>query len=833
MKKKLSLIFFFIIWILVFPDLIKAQEKFQISGIIFDNSNHSAIPYANIYLTQAKTGTISQNDGSFTLSVSQLPDTIRVSAIGYKTSTIFLNRISKREMTIGLSPSDIELDEIIIKPAENPANIVLRQVLSRKRQYNPDKINTLACNAYTRMLIKSKGNTEDDSTLEKGMPIFFSEKISQNYQQQTPYYSRGKIIAERQEGLGLLEELNIKGYANNLSNEFNFYDNIINYFDKPFISPLHSNAFMYYSYRMIDTLYTDFGKEYQIAFSPKNKNDPAFSGNMKVVADDWYISEITTRIPTQANLNFVNRIDIRQTFAPVNDSMIYMKENSINAELKITKDNAPIRINFTGVLNKRTLYSQVLLNFPAVQPGEEEAIWEKIDPVKGIRSETSTTGLTNRTGDSLRHSQEVLNLIRPEELSERELKAIKKIDSLNRHWMLRTVDQVSRMFITGYISGQYFEPGPYLEFFKYNKVEGYRFNLTGRTSQNWTKNILLFGHLGFGTRDQEWKYGAGIKYKLPSKHRQIVGFEYRNDLSKLGDNRSIFLIKENMMVSGDDNLLLSLFTNKPLEQLSREISYRGEYVREWKPGLETFIEASHRKVFAGLYFPFIQDGKPVDYLSIDELSLRIRLTREEKFTDNYCRRYYMNSDYPKLNLVLAGGHYNFGSVSNNYLRARMVVKHSISAGITRLNYILESGLILGQVPFPLLETHRTNQSLGNALYSFNMMDEMEYASDRFISLMTQYRLNGLIFNRIPLMNRLKLREVFSCKVLWSHLGNAHQEIATFQKPYTDAHIPYCELSAGIENLFKVARVDALWRLSQHETPTATRFGIRVRLHLSL
>ncbi len=814
MKKHLKCLFLYFIFYFSLSFAL-AQKSAVLTGTVYDKSNNSAIPYSNIYLKYSKSGTISQNDGTFTLSIPRLPDTLIISAIGYETRKIQLTAKNSKTLNIGLASSDFELGEIVIHPSENPALRIMRNVIKRKDRNDPEKANTLACNTYTKLLFKTKGNVEGDSTLEKGLPVYFSEKVSQNIIQRKPYYERGKIIAEHQEGLGLFREINVAGYANNLGIEFNFFKNVIDFFDKPFISPLHTNAFIYYNFHLADSIQSDLGKEYIIEFAPRNTKDPAFKGVMSVLDEDWFLTEITTKIPVSANLNYVNKIDLHQTFTPINDSMVYLNVNEINAELKITKDNSLIDINFTGVMNKRSVYSDVILNFPPIKPGEEEAIWSTINPLK---KESIKTG--------------VISEIRPEELSGRELQAISVIDSMNNDWRIKTVDNLTRMFLTGYIPGDYLEMGPYLELIKHNKVEGYRFNLSGRTSSKFTKNKMFYGHVGYGTLDREWKFGAGFKYKFPTGRRRILTLDYRNDYSKIGDNGSIFLIKENMMVTGEDNIITALFTNKPLEQLSREVSYRAEYDHEWRPGLTNIISYKHRTIYPGKYVPFEINNIPVSHIRTDELTLRLRLTREERYTDDYCRRYYLNSIYPRFNFLITGGHYTAGEKSGNYLNARAVIRHDISLGLTKFYYIFESGITLGKVPFPLLETHRTDQSLGYAIYSFNMMNELEFASDRFVSILAQYHLNGLFFNRVPLLKRLGFREVFSAKVLWSHLGNEHKEILDFRHDYHDARIPYVELSAGVENILQYLRADIVWRLSQLDTPGVRSIAFRFRFDVS-
>jgi hypothetical protein len=343
---------------------------------------------------------------------------------------------------------------------------------------------------------------------------------------------------------------------------------------------------------------------------------------------------------------------------------------------------------------------------------------------------------------------------------------------------------------------------------------------------------MLYGHIGYGIKDREWKYGFGLEHKFNNSFRKVISFDYRNDLSRIGDNHSIFLIKENMMVTGGDNVIAALFTNNPLDKLSREISYRVKYEHEWRRGLINMISFCHRTINSGLYLPFIQNGNTLKDLTTNEVTLGIRFSWEESVTDNYCRRWYMTTQYPIVNIRLTGGKYQIGDIFKNFLITRAVVNHDINIGLTKFEYVFEGGITLGTVPFPLLEIHRTDQSLGYSLFYFNMMKEMEFASDRFLSIMAQYHLNGLFFNRVPFLKMIGLREVFSSKVLWSHLDNKHQQILEFPSVLKDARLPYAELSAGIENIFQYFRADVVFRLTNHDAGKNIPIGIRARFDFS-
>ena len=795
---------------------LNAQPRIFIDGYVTDAMTREPLPYSNIHFQKNRNGTITYNDGYFSINTNTVPDTLFISAIGYTTQSIPISEYKNQSYTIELQPKQFELNEVVILPRENPAILIMKKVIAEKTRNNPLKNSTIACNTYTKILVNALNSNPDKET-NNGIPIYFSEKLSQNIIQKNPDIDQGKMIIEHRDGLGFLEEMSILGYSNNMSLDYNFYENVVEIFDKPFISPLNNRALLFYKFYLKDSVQTESGKEYLLEVKPRNDRDLAFSGLLRVIDEEWALSEVSLSVPQNANLNYVNKLQIYQSFKPVNDTLTFFHINEINAELKIMKDKSLIDINYNATVQKRSIYNNVILNFPKIEPGNEALVWNKINPVLQAN----------------RNKKELINDLRPESLSEKELMAIISIDSLNNTWKIRSADALSRMFITGYIPGELFDLGPYLEMVKNNKVEGYRYTFAGRTSTSLTKNTMLFGHIGYGARDDEWKYGLGVKQKFGNINRRLASLEYRNDLSRIGENRSIFLIKENMMVTGEDNVIASLFTNSPLDKLSREIRYEATYEHEWERGLSSYISLTRRKIHAGIFMPFVHQGNTIGSFTTNELMLGLRLSWKENFTDNYCRRYYMVTSYPIVNLRLTGGQYQLSGVTNPYLTARAVVNHDVNLGQTKFEYVFESAITLGSVPFALLDITRTNQSLGYSLFSFNMMGEMEFASDRFASLMAQYHLNGLIFNRIPVLKRMGIREVLGAKVLWSHLSNGHRQILEYPRVLSDARIPYAELSAGIENFFQYFRFDLVWRLSQLKNPEANTIGIRARFDVNL
>jgi hypothetical protein len=149
-----------------------------------------------------------------------------------------------------------------------------------------------------------------------------------------------------------------------------------------------------------------------------------------------------------------------------------------------------------------------------------------------------------------------------------------------------------------------------------------------------------------------------------------------------------------------------------------------------------------------------------------------------------------------------------------------------------LKFRVTLGKIFGTLPYPLLKLHEGNETYAYDPLSFNMMNYYEFVSDKYISLFAEQHFQGFFLNRIPLIRALHLREVVGCNILYGRLSDRNKTIMQFPEGLSGFSVPYYEASAGIENIFKILRIDALWRFSYLDHENVGPFGIRVSLQIS-
>jgi hypothetical protein len=228
-----------------------------------------------------------------------------------------------------------------------------------------------------------------------------------------------------------------------------------------------------------------------------------------------------------------------------------------------------------------------------------------------------------------------------------------------------------------------------------------------------------------------------------------------------------------------------------------------------------------------------------------EVNMELRYAPGEQFYQGKLYRTPIINKFPIFTLRYNAGLKGVLEGQNNY--------HNLTGNIAKRVYLsqlgfmdltAEGGYIFGKnIPFPLLTIHRANQTYAYQLNSYNLMNFLEFVSDHYASLDVQYYMNGFLFNKIPLLKKLKLREVFSFKAVMGGLRNENNPASgasVYKFPvdeqgrsisYTLAKEPYMEGSIGVANIFKLLRIDLVKRFNYLDHPNVSEWGVRARFRL--
>ncbi|MDI1354138.1 MAG: DUF5686 family protein [bacterium] len=806
---------------------ILSHAQFVIRGKVFSVDNKEALPFVPVAMKGTPYGAQTDFDGNYVIKCSKLGDSIVAQYVGYKRMSRAVNKqLSEQVINFPLKElGGISLDEVVVKAGENPAHRIIRNCVKNKDKNNKAKLEAYEYEAYNKLefdlnRIPKEMRTNKmfkpiafvfenvDSTYSNekpSLPFFIIENLSQFYYRKDPTRKKEVVIASKVTGL---ENASVSQVLGDMYQNVNIYDNNILVFNKQLPSPLSENALFYYKFYLQDSAFENNQYIYHITFKPKRVQELSFSGNIWIADTTWGVKRLEMTIPKDANLNFINTANVVQEFS-YSDSTWFMSKDRLVLDFSPNK-KVP---GFYG--RKTTSYKKIILNQPKADKFYEFA--DRIVVDEG----------------ALNKSDEFWNENRHDSLTVREKKIFKMIDTIQTLPIYRTWVDVFYLLIAGYAKVNNFEIGPYYNLVSYNKVEGLRLRFGGRTTEKFSKWYELNGYVAYGLLDEKWKYSLGFKsFITKTPHRQIVGMTFRSDNEILGQSTNGF---------SQDNIFASLFRTNPLTNLTRVSGTEAWYQREWFQGLLTkgiLVGRTLMPLGTQRYLEFQDDGsvKPIQSIYTTEFRVNVRFAWKEKYVGEGFSRVSIGTRYPILQLNYAKSLQNAFKAQYDYQKLVLNVNDRIRItpilGYT--DYTIEFGKIWGILPYPLMELHGGNETYIYDYMAFNMMHYYEFTSDKWVSAAVFHHFEGLFLNKLPLLRKLKWREVATVKGVWGTVKKENMQVLLFPRTLSSLNRgPYVEASLGIENIFKVFRIDAFWRLSYQFPRSADNFGIKVGFQFML
>lgn len=823
------------IWITVLITVNAYSQPTIISGRVIDQENGEPISFVSVVIKNTQIGAFTDSLGRFKLISKEKVDSVSFSSVGYRAKTIGIKQsTNSTELTVKLKYEQINLSEIQVRPNDEPVRRIMKKMVDRKKQNNPAKYDRFAYRKYTKWeyhlqnigekLIKSRAfrnnqsvfKSDSDST--KFLPIYFSEQLVYNEVQRNPSKQKSTVLADKTSGVGILDDYQISGYTSALDMEVNFYDNYINLFAQNFVSPLADNGWFYYKYYLADSTIQNGTKEYKIHFVPRRAGDKAFKGYLTTETKNYSLLEVDGILATTSYLNFLKSMRLKGNYQLINDSIPFFRRNQIDATFNyIPLNNNPKKKPISLFFTQSTVIDSVSVNH-----------------TENVKLSTSNGRYeTIKLPYATERDKNYWDNHRLEELDKREVQISNAIDSVGRINAIKFADNLTRMTMTGYFDLGKLEFGPYTNTINTNKVEGLHLFAGARTSSEISTRYMLWGGLGYGFRNKKINGMAGVGYKFPSIYRQIIKLSYDDKIVRAGENEKILFLYENALSPTENNLISQIFKRDELDELFREQKVAAAYEYEWYPGLMNKISANYTRHFSPEFYPFMRAGNPVDQVSAFELSIDTRFSWLEKVIDDKFLRVYMSTDYPIIHIAIGGGKVFYSGRENYYGRIFGTIEQYLKVGQTAFNYAIEGGMYFGNLPYTMLDIPRGNETFGYFSYDYNMLNYMEYVHDKYLHAYLEYHLNGFIFNRIPLLKRIGLREVFSAKGMVGSFNEKNKEIIELPSSISKMSNPYIELGAGVENIFRLFRLEAIWRVTPKSTLGAPSFGLRAKFEIKL
>ena len=817
MKRYIGLI---IIVLFICGNFANAQ-KTVVLGKITESGTKNPVPYVNIIFKDTYTGTMSDLNGNYNLSSVKPTSVIEVSAVGYKKQSfkIKLNQVNR--IDIVMVEDVISLGEIAVRPGENPAIPLFRKIVSHKKENNPSNFPSWQSKLYAKTEIDIKninGSLRKKKLLKQFefvfkyidsleiegktfLPVFFTETVSNYYHNSVSNTNREEIIASKASGMttDMITQFTGKMYEG-----VNAYDNYIMISDIGLISPLNSLGLQFYHYYLRDSAMVKGRKIYEISFKPRLPQDPTFKGKFWVEDGSFALTKLEMQLSTKANVNFLNNLQYSIEFQRSDDKWVPRNESMI-ADLDIKKDKDSEQIGIMG--RKTNVYQDFKFGDPPVFTNVQK---NAIIVDKG----------------AIKKDEIFWDKSRPIELQKREAGIYAMVDSIKNVPLYKTIAEYIYMFYYGYRDLGKIELGPYYSLISSNKIEGYRTRIGARTTMKFNPNIRFNGYGAYGFNDQDIKYGGGFEYFFSKKPRAMIAFQGSHDYELLGQSSNAFT---------RDNFLTSVLSKNAYYKLNMIDRVVGTFDKDWIRGISNQLSVTSANIKSGPLVPFLDpQGNLIPSIRTGEIKLNTRYAPKETIMVDGFERSQFGIFNPVFNLSVTSGLKGFMGGDFSYLKLDMNFSDKIAINpIGFITYYLQAGRIWGNVPWPLMKIHEGNESYAFDAYAFNLMNYQEFVSDTYVSLFLEHHFQGFFLNKVPLFKRLKWREVVGVRSLIGSYDPTQHTGMIFPKGMTGLRsTPYTEFSAGVENILKIIRVDAVWRYNYNED-RKIKLGLMFSLQLTL
>lgn len=765
-----------LILVLLLTPSLRAAETLLIGDVV-SLATGEAIPNASVYLLGTKIGTATNEEGSFVLKADiQTKHTLCISAVGYLTERFPIEPGKMAGVQVSLRERNTLLTEVVATPGENPALEWIRKIQDHRAQNDRKTLGTTNSLKHVQELYISDIQPQHlRRRLWKSLESGMIEGADSTWL--LPLYSseHGALILSETDYRALLSE----------DGDLCFYDHSISLMGRSFLSPLARSGTAYYRYYLADSLSTEQGKTYEIHFRSRNPYYETLNGSLTIDSATCAILSIDAEVPRETSVNYLRGATIRQRYAE--DHSLSEEDIRVVMDFAVKTDNSHI--------------------FPTVLIHNSRRSEETHNPLATNEANTEAIG-------SL-----------PSELSPAAM------DSLMDLPLIRTAKWLATIITTGYIpTGTCVDFGHIQEILQVNRTEGVHVGLPLRTNERLMKHVSLEAAIGYGFKNQKLTGLGRVSAILPAPRRHLLIAEYQDHLVWPEENELNRMSYENSIgrrsMDFSSYAFEALYTNTGARNtLTRQQQFMIRTENDWTDILETELYLKIGKM--GFHY--------------ETLGGILRLGWNERKVDHYMRRIHIGGAYPTLYLLAEFGSWSpdtdsrtinsTGSLSPSYLlysRIGTMLRQNLNLGMGgTLDYNWSAGYIIGEVPELLLYHFSGNQTYGFDPYRFTLMNNGQFNARLYTTLHLSWNGQGILFNMIPGVRYLRLRELVSFKMAWGY--NPDKTAPQDSQLLT----PYTEIGVGIGNILRVADLYSVWRLTHRDDITAPKWSMRFRIHIDL
>ncbi len=825
----------------------------QITGIIVDETTGDSIPLASVQYKGHKVSCVSDTSGHFAIERHN-GWYATFSAVGYKTLRLLIDTNTPQEMRITLKPETKALGEVTIKAhklkysrKDNPAVELMRRIIAAKKRNNIANHDFYQFAKYQKLTIAINDITPEDLETKRyrksqwmtnqveacaynnklTLPFMIDETLSREVYRKSPNSHKSIVMAQRSEGVNKFVQTGeiMNTVMKDVFSNVDIYDNEIRLLQAHFTSPIGDGAIQFYRYYIVDTVEVERDSCFHLQFLPNNQQDFGFSGELWVVKDSTlHVKRCHMTLPVKTGVNFVKNLQILQSYARLENNEWVLVQDDVVAEMSLTS------FLTKGLVIRSTRFADYSFN-PISKKVFKSPQSVITDPDAKIRSE------------------EYWQQVRPLPLTRSEARMPEFVHDMENTKNFKYAIFALKVLIENFVeTGTRKHPskidiGPVNTMITSNNIDGVRTRISAQTTANMNSHLFLKGYYAHGWKRHHNYYSAELTYSFNRK--QYLPQEYPRRTLQILSAKDVCSPSDKFLITDKDNVFTSLkWTKVDMMMFYHRQQISFDY--EWYGGLSLTarVKAEQNEACGTLRFtPLSMTGTEGSANSIKlrttEATLKLRYAPGETIVNTKQRRIPVNREAPIFSLShtmgikgVLGGDYNY-----NFTEAS-IYKHFWMKSWGDIEAQVSGGVQWNKVPFPLLIMPAANLSFLTQRNTFNLINNMEFLNDRYASLDVTWHMNGKLFNRIPLLKKLKWRELIGVKCLWGTLTSKNNPFSPenagstliMQFPEGSSVMnhdkPYVEIVAGITNIFKFLSVQYVRRLNYLSLPTAHKQGIR-------
>ena len=739
------------------------------------NNKFEPLPNTSVHLRTSSVGTLSKDDGTYELFISKGTYEIVVSMLGYKTRILpmVVNEETLQNVILEDDEEKSTLSEVIVKvKLKDRADEIMEKMVEKKDSIN-NLVKAYSYKAYIRATLKdSTFANKEDITVAVEPNVKTVTEIVLKVDKDGP-----NRIREERVGVKVSGEQKKLFYQSTTDGDFNFYNNLIqipSISPTPFVSPVSNTGLLSYKFKTLRIERRGREKLYTISVKPKALTNATVEGELTVSDSTWTILYARFRFP-QYHLQEYHAFEVEQQHDFVDGKAWLLRQQ---------------KFTYYADGKRNRIEGQTVVNYSEYE----------LDKQFGRRHFSDELSIT--TEQAYHRDSTFWNAARKERLSNKEAEFIRYRDSLYAITLTKAYqDSIDR---------------------EINRITWKKIGFFGQTLYNREKErswylpplISLYSPFAFGGGRINASVGYG-KFFADRKNLFIntsLSYGLRNkdingslDLTRMYNpfNRGYYSISAKrefqFIYEGDAYINMikrsNIYLNNELGIGHGLEIVNGLFLRN-ELGIALRRSVSNYKTGSlvdSLLGDVLNNNQPIPFQPYNALYGKVRLeyTPFQKYRREPLEKIIIGSKWPTVYVEWRKGIQNVLASEVDFDYLEFGLQQTLNLGLLgQSRYTVSTGSFLNQKDLRLIDFKFQRRGdpflFMNPHRSFQALDSTFPVFKRFYEGHLVHEFNGFLLNKIPLLKKLKLREIAGTGFLITQERN----------------LRYAELFAGVERAFQ-------------------------------